>query len=268
MSHSRPVILTFLLSVIFLSGCTQKEVADKINEVENPPAEGFNYENSDPEAIAIADNVMLAMGGRESWDQTHYLCWNFFGNRTLIWDKWTGDVRIDSHSDSVQYLLNIHSMEGRVMVKGVEITDTDSLQKLVDRGKQIWINDSYWLVMPYKLKDSGVTLKYLREDTTAIGIESDVLGLTFENVGVTPENHYEVWVDKETSMVQQWAYYRNDTVSAPNMLTPWDDWEQHGDIMLSGNRGDGRLLSDIIVLNDCPENTFTSFDPVDLIGSH
>lgn len=252
-----------LLAMAFISGCGNKEAADIPEMDTNPAAEGFNESNSDPEAIAIADKVMKNMGGRGNWDNTHYVCWEFFGRRHLIWDKWTGDVRINSYNDSIQYILNINTMEGRAQVKGVEITEPDSLSALLERGKRIWINDSYWLVMPYKLKDSGVTLKYLREDTTSTGAQSDVLQLTFEEVGVTPENRYEVWVDKESSMVRQWAYYQYDTLKEPGFIVPWDDWEKHGNILLSGNRG-RNSLSDILVLDKCPENTFTSFDPVNL----
>jgi hypothetical protein len=255
-------LVIMLLAV--LAGCKMKESDKETSEVLNPAAEGFNENDSDLKAIEIADKVMASMGGRKNWDNTHFLCWNFFGSRQLIWDKWTGDVRIESYRDSIQYIVNINTMKGRASVKGKEVTDPDSLTQLLDHARRIWINDSYWLIMPYKLKDSGVTLKYLREDTTQEGIDSDVLQLTFNKVGVTPENKYEVWVDKESSMVRQWAYYRYDTLQEPGFVTPWQDWERKGTVMLSGNRGDKGSLSDIMVLDKCPENTFSSFDPINL----
>lgn len=46
--------------------------------------------------------------------------------------------------------------------------------------------------MPYKLKDSGVTLKYKGEGQTEEGEPAQVLVLTFKDVGVTPQNKYEV----------------------------------------------------------------------------
>ena len=250
--------------VIFLAGCTSgQEDNQAAVQDENPPAEGFDVEGSDLKAIVIADKVMDALGGRQNWDNTRYVCWNFFGARELIWDKQTGDVRIESSRDSTIYIVNINSLEGRVMKNGEEITQPDSLSKYLERGKRIWINDSYWLVMPYKLKDSGVTLKYLGEDTTQSGLQADLLELRFENVGVTPENKYNVWVDKETSLVRQWAYYRNDTLIEPGFILPWDNWKQYKNILLSGNRGE-RELSDIMVLDTLPESTFLTFDPVNL----
>ena len=101
------LIVSVLVLVLMLSNCSEK----KVQEVEpdnNPAAEGFNMSASDPEAVEIADRVMLAMGGRKNWDNTHYVCWEFFGRRHLIWDKWSGDVRIESFRDSIQYILNVN----------------------------------------------------------------------------------------------------------------------------------------------------------------
>lgn len=225
----------------------------------NPPAEGFNLEGSDPEAIAIADEVMQALGGRQAWDDTRYLHWTFFGRRTLLWDKKTGQVRIDVPEDSTVYLVNIFDKTGKVQLNGVDISQTDSLDQYLDRGEAIWINDSYWLVMPYKLKDSGVTLKYLRQDTMMNGAMADVLQLTFEEVGKTPNNKYQVYVDLKDRLVKQWDFFQNYTDSEPRFSTPWADYQRHGDILLSGNRGTNQL-SDIKVLTEVPRAAFTDFE--------
>lgn len=78
----------------------------------NPPAQGFNAAASDARAINIADSVMLAMGGRRAWDNTRLLQWEFFGRRTLLWDKSTGDVRIEIPADSAVYIVNIRDLSG------------------------------------------------------------------------------------------------------------------------------------------------------------
>jgi hypothetical protein len=38
---------------------------------------------------------------------------------------------------------------------------------------------------------------------------ADILQLTFNAVGVTPENKYWLYVDKEDHLIKQWAYYQN-----------------------------------------------------------
>jgi hypothetical protein len=223
---------------------------------------GFNGTASDERAVEIADEVMKAMGGRKAWDNTRFISWNFFGSRHLLWDKETGRVRIEVPQDSTVYLIDIDDDSGQVMKNGSVIENPDSLAKYVRRGKSIWINDSYWLVMPYKLKDSGVTLKYLGKDTTQRGSPADVLELTFENVGNTPENKYHVYVDEDSHLVTQWSYFRNAADEQPRFTTSWEDYQQHGDILLSGSRGE-RKLSDIRVHEQVPDLVFETFDPVD-----
>ena len=45
---------------------------------------------SDEKAVAVADEVMEALGGQSAWDNTRCLTWSFFGRRTHVWDKFTG----------------------------------------------------------------------------------------------------------------------------------------------------------------------------------
>ncbi len=228
-------------------------------EIGNPPAEGFNAANSDPEAIALADSVMQAHGGRKAWDDTQLLVWNFFGFRKLYWHKPSGQVRIDYTKEDLKIILNEKTGKGRVYKDGAEVSDADTLTKYLGRGKSVWINDSYWLVMPFKLKDSGVTLKYIGEDTTQTGAAAEVIQLTFESVGDTPDNKYLVWVDQAQKQVVQWAYFREFSQEEPNFILPWLDYEKHGGIYLSGNR-DRRQITEIAVMDEIPEGLFENFE--------
>lgn len=262
-------LFLFALTLTVLFSCSRTSNTDtnmdgdetgEFVEFDNPPAEGFNLEGSDMLATLIADKVMVAMGGRKAWDNSRYLKWNFFGRRSHVWDKTSGDVRIEDPSKELIILMNINTMEGKVRIGEQELTAADSLSEYLERGKKMWINDSYWLVMPYKLKDTGVTLYYLGESTTETGIKSDLIKLTFEDVGVTPENFYDVWVDIDTKLIVQWAYYPSMEYSEPSFITPWTNYKKYGDILLSGDRGGNRQLTDIDVLEDVPEGTFTTFD--------
>jgi hypothetical protein len=235
---------------------------------DNPPAPGFDAAGSDAKAIELADRAMEAMGGRKAWDDTRYLAWKFFApqpaGRTHVWDKWTGNLRYQAGSTLT--LMNINTKQGSVWKDGQKVADPAELAKLLQQGYEAWVNDSYWMFMPYKLKDSGVTLKYKGEGTTDDGKAADVLQLTFKGVGVTPQNKYDVWVDKSSGMVTQWAYYLNATDPEPKFKTPWANWSRHGKVMLSGDRG-RMQLTEIAVYDELAETVFTSPDPVQLGGS-
>ncbi len=214
---------------------------------QNPAAEGFDAINSDAKAIEIADNVMEAMGGRKAWDKTRYITWNFFGSRKHIWDKWTGNVRIENTRDKSVSLININNNTGKIFRNNQYLTQPDSLEKYIKAAKGAWINDAYWLVMPFKLKDSGVTLKYLGEANTASNEAAYLLGLTFKAVGNTPQNRYKVWVTKADNLVKQWEYYPKADSEKPGFSLPWINYQKHGKILISGDRGE-RKLTDIKVL--------------------
>jgi hypothetical protein len=226
----------------------------------NPAAAGFNAAGSDAQAITIADAVMKALGGRRNWDNTHYISWNFFGRRTLLWDKWTGNVWIRWTGRPQEVVVNINTGKGKVWLNGKEQTQPDTLAKYLKNGREVWINDAYWLVMPYKLKDSGVTLRYIGPGKTDDGAEADVLQLTFAAVGVTPDNKYQVWVDKKSNLITQWAFYKNYNDEKPGFKNRWADYKQYGNILLSGDRGrDGANLYPIEVLTVIPAELLAKF---------
>jgi hypothetical protein len=262
----KPIPMKTLIPAIILAflvcACTPKESTKTLAE-QNPAAEGFDVTGSDPAAIQLADSIMHAMGGRENWDKTRFISWNFFGRRDLIWDKYTGRVRIESQPDSTIYLVNISNGEGKVRIKGTEITEPDSLKKLLDKAKSIWINDSYWLVMPFKIKDSGVTIKYMGEDTLS-GQRFNSLILTFKEVGVTPQNKYKLFVDKHEKLVRHWAYFSNAGQDTANFVRPWDNYQKYGNILLSGDRSDGAGPKNVKVDESLPDALFTEFEKPDL----
>ena len=227
----------------------------------NPPLPGFDLGGSDARAVEIADKVMARLGGRENWDATRYLTWRFFGGRLHVWDRWTGNIRFENESLTV--LMNVGTGVGRAWNGVEEITDADSLAAKLDAAYRAWINDSYWLVMPYKLKDSGVTLKFKGEGRAG-GAESYILELTFADVGVTPQNKYDVYVDAEHWLVRQWSFYSNASDEEPRFTLPWSNWQRYGNIWLADDFGRSRH-SEVAAPEELPNSVFV--DPARLAGS-
>ncbi|MBK7641547.1 MAG: hypothetical protein IPJ19_00630 [Planctomycetes bacterium] len=221
----------------------------------NPACPGFDSAGSDPKAIAIADEVMQALGGRAAWDKARVLCWNFFGRRSHVWDRQTGDYRLEEGNKVI--LMNLETGKGRVYDHGAEITDAKEIEAELKRARSVWINDSYWLLMPYKLKDSGLTLKYSGEGDLADGRKADVLELSFQAVGDTPDNRYLVFVARDTHLVERWQYFEHRADKEPKMDTPWTGWGPHGGIQLAASRGDKRPMGDLQVLDTPPASLQT-----------
>ena len=210
-------------------------------------------QTKDKKANAIVKEMAVAMGGEKNYNATRFIQWDFV-NRKLFWDKWTGDVRVENPSANQVVLVNINTMKGKVYENGVQLTDEKKVSALLEKGKNWWINDAYWLVMPWKLQDPGVTLSYVKTDTLPNGKAADVLQLTFDGVGVTPENKYWLYVGQDDHLIQQWAYYQNFNDAEPKFLKPWNNYQKQGAILLSYDRPNENVGPKNVVV----KNTFDS----------
>lgn len=215
--------------------------------------------DADPEARAIAEHVLDEMGGREAWARTRVVRWTFMGLRRHFWDRATGDVRIEAGPRVV--LMNLKTRDGEVYEGGVRLPDPAAERKALEEGYAWWVNDAYWMFMPYKLLDPGVKLAYGGEAQLPDGREADVLKLTFEGVGLTPKDRYEVLVGRDTGLVEAWSY-SPDPEKPLVPLGVWADWKRYGGVLLAGSHGRG-LDWKIAVYDEPPAGVFTDPGPTD-----
>ena len=256
------LLFIFVFAGILISSCGNKEVPESENQVKNevnPADVDFDLLHSDEKAIEIANKVMKSMGGRENWDNTKYLKWNFFGKRLHYWNKETGDIRIEIPNSDAVILMNINTLEGKVKLGDVEPTKADSLNKYLELGKEMWTHDSYWMFMPFKLKDGGVSLKYNQKKMMLNNEYAYALELTVSGAGETPDNKYIIYVDTYDYKVRQWDFYPIPTMKEPAFSTTWDNYLNYGNIELADVRSTD-TLTDIAVFEDLSETVFTSFN--------
>ena len=230
------------------------------------PVALMNAADRDARADELADAVMEAMGGQENYNNTRYITWKFFGFRLHVWDKHTGRIRYEN-GQGTTVLMNVNTKEGQAFKEG-QTLEGEELAAALKEGYEAWINDSYWLVMPYKLKDPGVNLVYSGEGKMESGADAWILTLTFNEVGVTPENKYDVFINKNTNLVEQWNFYSKADDAEPRFKSPWVNWQKHGSILLSDDRGEGsrgpRKHTDIAVFDELPDSVFNDPAPADL----
>lgn len=239
------------LGLVGLFGSTPAEAAD-----------------SDPEAVAVAERLLDALGGEAAWKDTRYVTFDFFGRRSHVWDKHSGHHRIEGETQDGKRYVVIHDVndrgegDGRVWLDGREAGGEERAE-LLKNAYAAWINDTYWLAMPYKLLDPGVTLAYEGNETID-DTSYDVVRLSFDDVGLTPGDRYWAYVNRETGLMDRWSYHlQSMEPDAEPTAWNWTGWERHGDVMLSPTRtqvgGEERVLSlaPIDVPSTVPENTFT-----------
>jgi len=146
------------------------------------------------------------------------------------WDRWSGDYRVsgaDRESGKPWLaLFNINSREGRVWLGEDEVSGEDQAGQL-ERAYGRFINDTYWLLMPWKWRDPGVNLESLGPETID-DKTVDVVELSFGAVGLTSNDRYRGYVDRETGRMTRWSYVLQTEEGEPGAgeatVWDWDGW--------------------------------------------
>jgi hypothetical protein len=200
--------------------------------------------SSDPKAMAVADQVMEAAGGEKAWNDTHFLRFDFavdvdgktVNSRSHWWDKWTGRYRVEGKTkegDPYLVLMNLNTKDGSAWLKGKAL-DGDEKKKYLEKGYAVWVNDSYWLLMPYKMKDQGVHLSLAGEAKEGASVY-DKVALSFDSVGLTPKDRYWAWVNRSTHLVDRWEYILQGEKGKATRFD-WSGWKKMGNVMLAPER--------------------------------
>ncbi len=224
----------------------------------------------DSKAQQLAERVMDAMGGKQAWEETRFIRFSFANRRTHLWDKHSGRHRMEGQNRDGQSYVVLHNInqrgQGQAFIDG-QPAQGEQLDRLLNRAYSTWINDTYWLLMPYKLLDPGVNLTYDGEEEID-GTVYDKLLLTFEGVGLTPGDRYWAFINRSTGLMDRWAYrLQRQEADANPTAWEWTDWKKYGRVMLASGRKrvgrEGNLpLGDIAVMETVPDSAFTSPDPV------
>src|ERR1700752_4749779 len=158
----------------------------------------------DPKADAVGHDLIAAMGGMPAWEKARQFRFDFVVVRenkevarfAHAWDRYTGDYRVsgvDKSGAGYLVLFNVNTRQGRAWVNGVEVQGEEKTKRL-EAAYRRFINDTYWLLAPWKIFDPGVHLAYDGEKPCPGGGTCDVLKLSFENVGLTPRDLYWMWI--------------------------------------------------------------------------
>jgi hypothetical protein len=197
---------------------------------------------ADEKVDSIARELIAALGGEPAWEKARQFRFDFVvereGKRAAefrhAWDRYTGDYRVSGADKSgapwVAYF-NVNTREGSAFVNGRPI-EGEEKKKLLETAYGRFINDSYWLLAPWKVFDPGVTRAYEGEKAGPEGEPCDVIRLSFENVGLTPKDIYWLWITREGRRMVQWQYVLGGAQEEPTTAL-WKDWRKFAGLALS-----------------------------------
>jgi len=201
--------------------------------------------DADPKAATIAKDLTDAMGGTDAWNNIPYFRFDFvvmkdgkeMARFKHYWDKKNGMDRVegpDEKGHTVVAMVGLKDRKGTAYVDGAK-QDSAAAAPLVENGYDRWVNDTYWVMMPFKLLDPGTHLKYDKTVTEG-GNTYDVLSLTFDKgVGLTSDDHYWLYVNQKTHMIDKWQYLLTGQ-KPPASTAMWVSWTPVGPVKLSLER--------------------------------
>ncbi len=189
----------------------------------------------DAKAMKVAQKTLDAMGGMENWKATPAIRFNFVvdskGNppRSVkhLWDRKNSRDHVEWSRDGKTTIawVNLKTKSGTAWQDGKKL-EGEALQKALDTAHARWINDTYWLIMPFKILDAGVTLEYSSEKEG-----HDILHLSFKGVGMTPGDQYWAYINQTTGLMDHWEYLLQDEKEKGSW--DWKDWGDYGKVKLS-----------------------------------
>ena len=197
---------------------------------------------ADEKADQVARELVTALGGESAWEKARQFRFDFVvereGKRAAefrhLWDRYTGDYRLlgtDKSGAPYAVYFNVNTRDGVAFVNGKPV-DNEEKKKLLETAYGRFINDSYWLLAPWKVFDPGVQRAWDGEKTGPEGAVCDVLRLSFENVGLTPKDLYWLWITRDGRRMVQWQYVLGGAQEEPTTAL-WKDWRTFGGIALS-----------------------------------
>jgi hypothetical protein len=197
----------------------------------------------DAKADAVGRELLTAMGGEAAFEKARLFQFDFVVVREgkeaarlrHVWDRYTGDYRLTgTNKAGAPYTVyfNVNTKEGKAFIndRPVEGEERDALLKTA-YGR--FINDTYWLLAPWKIFDPGVSLSYDGEKACPEGGTCDVLGLSFdEGTGLTPKDIYWLWITRDGRRMAQWQYVLGGAQEEPTSAL-WKDWKPFAGLSLS-----------------------------------
>lgn len=194
--------LCLLLLILAVSACGTPDYVVR-------PADDVETLSGDHIAVQMVD----ALGGMAAYQRVKRIEFSFVVNlfgkevkrRFHVWDKehHQAYIRFEHDDKSFEVWLRLDDKSGVVHADGKRLEPNDAAVFLKE-AYAMWVNDTYWLVAPYKVLDDGTHRAFIEGK----------LRLSFaKNVGLTPGDVYFFELDDDNKPVM-WSFYLESGTAA------------------------------------------------------
>lgn len=169
-----------------------------------------------PEKIAHAH-------GYENWKNVEEIAFafNFKSPRGTFKRSWTWQTK----ANTVQMQMDT------LIINYDRSQELDSLAMRYDRG---FINDRYWILLPFNLMWDKASYTYETTENRVAPISADTLDcLTIvykSEGGYTPGDAYDIFYDEDYT-IREWIFRRGNG-EEPNSIATWENYKEVGGLKL------------------------------------
>jgi len=213
------LLLLACICIMGLVAC--KQPADKKTTGTNTQQANTQQELSIAEKIARQHGI-------DNWSGIEQIAFTFnvdrgvsHMERSFVWNVKSGDVTTTKDGVTVNYNRN---------------EEMDSIAMVADRQ---FINDTYWLLAPFKLvwDENTRFTEPVRTKAPISGDEINSFTINYgDEGGYTPGDAYDFYYD-DSYTLREWTY-RKGGQEEPSMITTWEDYQEISGIKLSMMRND------------------------------
>lgn len=167
-----------------------------------------------PQADALAIKMQKALND-SVFNSTRYFKWSYRGDSNrYLWDKEMGIVWIQWKENKARLHL-ANTKRSEVWQNGTPIKG-ELRKKLLENAMDLFNNDSFWLVAPYKVFDEGTERRLVNWEG-----EQGLL-VTYTTGGSTPGDSY-LWMLNDNGFPNSFHMWVN-RLPIGGLEASWDDW--------------------------------------------
>ncbi|WP_298498638.1 hypothetical protein [uncultured Algibacter sp.] len=164
--------------------------------------------------INITEKIANAHGF-QNWKHVTEIQFTFFNKRSWIWKPKTHDVTLITEKDTINY----------------NRTSIDSVSIKADKA---FINDKFWLLIPFQLVwDKGTTISTPAKETAPISKKQlNKITITYANEGgYTPGDAYDIYFD-DHYLIKEWAFRKGNSPKA-GLINTFENYQDYNGIKIA-----------------------------------
>ncbi|WP_273291501.1 hypothetical protein [Winogradskyella sp.] len=166
------------------------------------------------QADALATQMLEALN-EEAYLNTDYLEWTFRGAHHYKWYKTDNTVEVSW--DAITVILDLAHQDNSKVFAGQQEYNGTEKHDYIRKAETYFNNDSFWLVAPYKVFDTGTERRLVKTEDG-----EKALLVTYTSGGSTPGDSYLWHLDKtgKPKSYQMWV----DILPIGGLEATWENW--------------------------------------------